>query len=153
MNFLNKLFNKPLIDCPRCLGKGNVDLDDIKRLKQELKWLPGPCAYCNGKGKVPSDFPNKISADNVYLTSDLTLEERKKVVSRDAEIIKILQVRNNQADDFIRQVLYLYFIGNLEIDKIIEFYSIPRYDEEMNLEQKKELAEYIGKIIEFEKGK
>jgi len=135
------------------LGKGNVDWDDIKRLKQELKWLPGECAYCNGKGKVPSDFPNKISPDNVYLTSDLTLEERKKVVSSDAEIIKILQVRNNQADDFIRQVLYLYFIGNLEIDKIIEFYSIPRYNEEINLEQKKEITESIRKIIEFEKEK
>ncbi len=32
MNLINKLFNKPKVDCPRCLGKGNVDWDDIKDL-------------------------------------------------------------------------------------------------------------------------
>ena len=38
-----------LIDCPRCLGKGHVDLQDIKRLRRELFWEPGPhCAYCDG---------------------------------------------------------------------------------------------------------
>jgi len=52
MSFFGKLFNKDRIQCPRCLGKGHVDWDDIKRLDKELKWIPGSCAYCNGKGTI-----------------------------------------------------------------------------------------------------
>jgi hypothetical protein len=41
------------IECPRCLGKTDVDWDDIKRLQLELFWVPGPCRYCEGSGKLP----------------------------------------------------------------------------------------------------
>jgi hypothetical protein len=38
--------------CPRCLGKGFVDLNDIKRLGMETRWEQGACPYCGGQGNV-----------------------------------------------------------------------------------------------------
>lgn len=43
---------KGIITCPRCLGKGIVDNDDIKRLLMEHNWTPGHCLYCDGVGLV-----------------------------------------------------------------------------------------------------
>ena len=64
-----------LIDCPRCLGKGHVDLQDIKRLRRELFWEPGPhCAYCDGKKVVELEFATNINADDWFITSDVNPE-------------------------------------------------------------------------------
>jgi hypothetical protein len=38
--------------CPRCYGKGFVDLNDIKRLGMEQEWGQGFCRYCDGEGNV-----------------------------------------------------------------------------------------------------
>ena len=38
--------------CPRCYGKGFVDLNDIKRLGMEKEWKQGFCRYCEGEGEV-----------------------------------------------------------------------------------------------------
>jgi hypothetical protein len=38
--------------CPRCYGKGFVDLNDVKRLGMENKWGQGFCRYCDGQGEV-----------------------------------------------------------------------------------------------------
>jgi DnaJ-class molecular chaperone len=44
--------SRKLMTCPRCYGKGFVDLHDIKRLGMEEKWGQGYCRYCDGEGKV-----------------------------------------------------------------------------------------------------
>ena len=38
--------------CPRCVGKGFVDENDIKRLKSFYNWYPGVCGFCKGTGYV-----------------------------------------------------------------------------------------------------
>src|SRR5690348_13904757 len=73
-------FFKSKVECPRCLGKGNVDLDDIIRLGKKGIWIPGKCAYCNGKGKVSSDMLSKVKADNPYLTTNTSKEERMLMI-------------------------------------------------------------------------
>ncbi len=45
--------NKERGNCPRCLGDGYVNQKDIKRLKMESSWLPGPCALCSSSGSIP----------------------------------------------------------------------------------------------------
>ena len=45
------LFKNEMI-CPRCLGKGFVDLNDIKRLDREGDWGQGYCRYCDAQGFV-----------------------------------------------------------------------------------------------------
>ncbi len=78
MTFLRRLFNSHKIDWPRCLGKGEVNFEDIKRLKKELHCMPGKCAYCNGVGKVSPKIISILDADTEYLTTDLPEYERKK---------------------------------------------------------------------------
>jgi serine/threonine protein kinase len=61
-------------ECPRCLGKGHVDKKDIKRLKRELEWMPGTCAYCDGTGKVDDEMLQSTNVDDanlIYENDDL----------------------------------------------------------------------------------
>ena len=151
MNFLNKLFNTKKVDCARCLGKGNVDWDDIKRLKMELKWLPSSCAYCAGKGKVKSDMESKIAVDTTYLTTNLNDEERKLLLNNDPESLKRAHHLDIQMDDFIKQVEYLHFNGKMDSQKITEFYLLPNIEIGTSEAEKEELEEYIQRIIKHKK--
>lgn len=149
MNFINRLFNKEQIECPRCLGKGNVDWNDIKRLKKELKWIPGSCAYCNGNGIISSDLQNKIAVDTTYLTTDLLPEERKRLISKDEGALQRATYQEIQIDNFIAEVEFLYFIGNIKSIKIADFYLL--HQAEINSKEKNELIDYINRIIKNKK--
>jgi len=85
MNFLSRLFRRSEtpddLTCPRCLGKGHVDKDDIIRLKQQGKWGTGTCAYCQGSGSVDKAMLSKVPVDATYLTTSLTEEERDAIVN------------------------------------------------------------------------
>ena len=50
-NLSKKIFSNNMT-CPRCYGKGFVDLNDIKRLGMEKVWGQGFCRYCEGEGEV-----------------------------------------------------------------------------------------------------
>ena len=58
---------KTIVACPRCLGKGFVDKNDIKRLKRENEWGQGKCAYCEGVGKVTKEKADSIPADEAEI--------------------------------------------------------------------------------------
>lgn len=62
--------NKNDVVCPRCLGKGHVDKDDIIRLKRENEWTPGSCAYCNGSGCVSIEFSKENNIDDANIVND-----------------------------------------------------------------------------------
>ena len=87
MSFFSRLLKKiktpVLLICPRCLGKGHVDRDDIIRLKQVGKWGIGTCAYCNGSGNIDQDMLGKVPVDASYLTSNLSESERSAIINRD----------------------------------------------------------------------
>jgi hypothetical protein len=73
---------KGIITCPRCMGKGNVDIDDIKRLSMEHNWSPGECIYCDGIGLVNIKITETSSVDDEIHFSDAqmkTLENLSKV--------------------------------------------------------------------------
>jgi hypothetical protein len=85
MSFFSRLFKKApapdLLTCPRCLGKGHVDTNDIIRLNQQGKWGCGTCAYCKGTGVVDKEMVAKIPADATYLTTNLSEFERDAVIN------------------------------------------------------------------------
>jgi hypothetical protein len=145
MNILEKIFINSKIECPRCLGKGEVDFDDIKRLKKELKWLPGKCAYCKGIGKVNSRIFSKVSVDNSYLTIDIPEEEQNRILNNDYEATERAKLYENQIDNFIKEVEFLYFEANLNPHKIADFYFISESNISINV--KKDMINYIEKII------
>jgi hypothetical protein len=71
--------NSDEIACPRCLGKGHVDDSDIVRLNRTEHWGPGgPCAYCEGAGKVDSELLTWVDPDDAHLTTALSPEERER---------------------------------------------------------------------------
>lgn len=151
MNLIISLFTRKKVDCPRCVGKGGVDWDDIKRLNKELHWIPGKCAYCNGTGKVSSTISSKMRADNTYLTTEISQEERKRLLNGDEGALLRANLHEKKVSDFINQIEYLYIIGNLDSNKIVDFYLLSKSESEISLEIRKELLEYIEKVIKSKK--
>ena len=136
-----------MVDCPRCLGKGKVDLEDIKRLKKELFWGPGKCAYCNGIGKVPPDSIEKIGADFEYLTTDLPSWERHKVINGDRDALN----RANEFKEVIQQIVEeienLYYIENKDPSEIADHFFHTRGQFVYSASEKQELIDYVEKVI------
>jgi hypothetical protein len=59
--------NDNQVTCPRCLGKGFVDDDDIKRLNHVGEWLEGTCAYCDGIGIVDKEKLSQFDPADITL--------------------------------------------------------------------------------------
>jgi hypothetical protein len=147
MNLLNRIFRRNMVDCPRCLGKGMVDLEDIKRLKKELFWNPGKCAYCNGIGKVPPDRPEKVSTDFEYLTTDLPSWERHKVINGDQDALKRANEFKDLIQNIIEEIEHLYYIENKEPSEIAEHLFHKQSQHVFSQSEKQELIDYIEKVI------
>jgi len=88
-----------LIDCPRCLGKGFVDKQDVIRLRRMFFWMPGPiCAFCNGLKRVNRSFAYRFNADDWFLTSDLSMEDYEKYFDRDTDLLAKNQAYEEMID-------------------------------------------------------
>jgi hypothetical protein len=157
MGLFDNLFGKReeqnnLVQCPRCLGKGYVDEEDIKRLKQELRWQPGTCAYCNAKGKVDPGVAKSVAADTSYLTTDLTKEERKKVLQNDTEALQRAHAFDLHVEAFIQEIRDLFFTQGMAIEKIAERILQPHLHELVKSgtyeKEKDNLVKYINKAIQ-----
>lgn len=147
MNIINRIFRRNMVDCPRCLGKGKVDLEDIKRLKKELFWSPGKCAYCNGIGKVPPDRIGKISADFEYLTTDLSSLERHKVINGNEDALERADLHKELIQKFIEEIEHLYYIENKETSEIVSYLFHKQNILVYSDSDKQELTDYVGKVI------
>ena len=62
------------IECPRCLGKGQVEFSDIERLGREAEWIPGPCAYCHEKGFVDETKPERVDPADPDIVHEYFIE-------------------------------------------------------------------------------
>ena len=140
-------FLKPKVQCPRCQGKGNVDWDDIVRLGQELQWIPGPCAYCNGKGKVSARMISKLNADYSYLTIDIGSEERRRLFKGDENARLRGAYFLEQKNLIIAQIKYLHSKANLDTGSITEFLLIERSKEQITESERQEIIEYVNRVI------
>lgn len=136
-----------MVDCPRCLGKGDVDLEDIKRLKKELFWRTGKCAYCNGIGKVPPDRIRKIPADLEYLTTDLSSIERHKVINGNRDALQRANDYKEVIQKSIEEIENLYYIENMEPNEIAEHFFRKQRQHIYSAADKREIIDYIEKVI------
>src|ERR1044072_3977598 len=157
MNFLNRFFKRSndQVTCPRCLGKGHVDENDIKRLKKEMQWLPGNCAYCNGLKTVAADMVNTVPVDLTYLTTELSATERRKLKSNDQNAMQRASDFDAYINEYVEHVAQLYFVENLEVEEIAEQLLQPKPvspgENSEYLQAKTELMDYIAKIIALKK--
>ncbi len=153
MSFINKIFGQPSskIECPRCLGKGYVTNDDIKRLRRELKWKAGSCAYCNGTGKVKADLPEKTPVDTTYLSTDIPAREAIKLQNGDKEALIRAKQLDIDLDNLIKEIEYFYFDDKMDINQIANYYFAKYPNAYVNEYAKKELIEFIQKVIAHSK--
>lgn len=148
MSFINKLFGgkQEKIDCPRCLGKGHVTWEDIKRMHKELKWRPGSCAYCNSTGKVYPDIINKVPIETTYLTTDISAREARKLQNGDKDALERAEKLELDINNFIFEIMDLHR-NKMSISQITEYYTL-KYPNHLRTDfQKNEFTEYVQRVI------
>lgn len=151
MTFFNFLFKNTNLECPRCIGKGFVDHEDIKRLNRQLKWAPGPCAYCDASGKVTEELLSKVAVDTSYLTIDLPESEIEKIKNGDEETIKKGKLQELFIDNLIKYIEDQYLLNNMDADSIADLYLSTEEENAVFSVEKENLLQYIHKIIELKK--
>lgn len=147
MNFIRKLFHSERAQCPRCLGKGTVDTEDIRRLKMELFWGTGKCAYCNGKRTVPPSMIQKVPPNLEYLTNDLSRIERYKVINGKEDALERAAASKERVMSFVAEIRHLYYIKNLEPEQIVNYLIAAHGIHDFREGERQEVMEYINKVI------
>jgi hypothetical protein len=147
-NFISRFFARGKVKCPRCLGKGNVDLADIKRLKMELYWGEGQCAYCGGSGKVLPSTVTAIRPDMAYLTTDTPNSEKLRLLNRDENSLKRARDFEAETESIIKEIEDLYFIENLEPERIADSFEGKYQMTNYVGDQRKAMINYINKVIQ-----
>jgi hypothetical protein len=140
--------NRVLKECPRCLGKGHVDWNDIKRLDQELKWIPGACAYCNGRGKVDDKIESNVPVDASYLVINLPEADRKKIINGHPDALELGKQFDEQFDSFIDQIVLMHFDKGLDSSQIASFFMKAKENSKSYKIDKQELVQYVERVIE-----
>ncbi len=152
MNYFTRLFKKrpkATVECPRCLGKGHVDADDIKRLGNELVWRPGKCAYCNGAGKIPTDMDSKLPANAGYLSTNRSKAERKRLLRGNPAALERMRRFDANIVRVTEEIKKLHFVRKLDVEWIAELYLGSDFEAktESNIKKKKEMIAFINKVI------
>ena len=148
MSIFDKFFkNKNDTKCPRCLGKGNVDLNDIERLNKQLFWKPGKCAYCNGKRKVSSEMLSTISEDEVYLTTDLPKKERELFLKNNSTSKIVAKEYAQNLELFVDEIYKLHSENKLTEKQISEYID----SEKLDYIIKGDTIDYVKKVIKIKK--
>lgn len=150
MSFFDRIIgkNQAFKECPRCLGKGHVDWDDIKRLNQELKWMPGKCAYCDGFGRIDPKIESNVPVEASFLVNNLPEDERKRILDGHPDALERGRQHDEQVEVFINQITYLHFDGGLNPFQIATFFLIGCEDLDAYENEKRELVEYVKIIVE-----
>lgn len=151
MTLFNFLFKKSNSGCPRCLGKGFVDWEDIQRLNKQLKWAPGPCAYCNATGKASEEMLSNVAVDTTYLTIDLPESEIEKIKNKDEETIEKGRLQELFVESIIKYIEYHYVQENMDAESIAHLYLSTEDEKAPFSVEKENLIQYINKIIELKK--
>ncbi|MFB9078927.1 hypothetical protein ACFFLS_10490 [Flavobacterium procerum] len=142
-------FKRLDIECPRCLGKGFVELEDIIRLKRQLKWVPAPCAYCNATGRVEKEMLSKVAVDCMYLTIDLPESVIEKIKNGDQETIEKGKQRERFVEHLIAFVEKQYLNQNKDAESIANLYLSTEEENAAFSVNKEELVKYIQGVIEL----
>jgi hypothetical protein len=145
------LFKRSDIECPRCLGKGFVEWEDIVRLNRQLKWVPAPCAYCNAVGRVPKEMLSKVTVDCMYLTIDLPESVIEKIKEGDQETIEKGKQRELFVDHLIQFAEHHYLTQNMDAESIANLYLNTEEESALFSVNKDELIKYIQGVIELKK--
>lgn len=151
MTIFKSLFKKSNIECPRCQGKAFVDLDDIRRLNRLLKWVPAPCAYCYGSGRVTKEMLSKVPVDYTYLTIDLPESEMEKIKEGHEETLEKGRNRDLFLDNLIQYAEHHYVNHKMDAVSIADLYLSTEEETALFSLERGNLIRYNEKVIELKK--
>jgi hypothetical protein len=151
MTIFKSLFKKSTVKCPRCEGKAFVDLDDIRRLNKLLKWVPAPCAYCYGSGKVTKEMLSKVPVDYTYLTIDLPESEMEKIKDGHEETLEKGRNRDIFLDHLIQYAEHHYINHKMDAASIADLYLSTEEETALFSLERGNLIRYNEKVIELKK--
>lgn len=147
MNLFDFFFRNDKVQCPRCLGKGQVDAEDIKRLGNELYWRTGLCAYCQGEGRISSKKLPFVDAADPYLSIDLPKRERRRLFCGDKKAAERAKTYKSNIDNLVQEIVDLYFNENREPDQIARTLSY-RYGWALEDEkERQQIIDFIKKVV------
>lgn len=149
MNILDWLFRKNWVECPRCLGKGHVDLRDIERLHKELFWMAGKCAYCKGRGHVPPDMPDKVKPDLAYLSLSLRVWERRRLINGDQAALNRAREFELNYQRLVASIRQLYLNGKREPVDIARHLYLENGKTNYSAADLQQSVQYIEKVIKY----
>ncbi len=152
MTIFKLLFKKPNFQCPRCLGKGLVNWNDIEYLNKKLEWKPGKCAYCNGVGKVYEEMISKVLVDISYLTTNLSKIERWRIILGDKNANNRAKIYDESLLKIIDNIATQHYVSGLDVETIVDLY-FARFKRKISNIERQEFLEYAEKVIEFRKDK
>jgi hypothetical protein len=109
-----------------------------------LKWRPGACAYCLGKGKINPSMQSNVPVETTYLTIDMNEEERKRLLNNDSQAKLRGELIEKKAEGFIKQVAFLFNEKQMTPNEIKKFYLIA--EDKISIEDEEELLDYITRI-------
>ncbi|MFN0203769.1 MAG: hypothetical protein ACKVTZ_19735 [Bacteroidia bacterium] len=130
--------------CPRCLGKGHVDDLDIKRLKRELEWNSGGCAYCQGLGSVSIEMIRNVAADEEYLVLNLDERSRTRFLNKNPDELRKAAQQKLITEEIINRIVYLSKNQGLSSSEVTNMLIKEYLFEEGN---PNELEKWVKKVI------
>lgn len=151
MTIFKFLFRKSDLECPRCLGKTFVNWEDIRRLNKLLKWVPAPCAYCFGSGRVTKEMISKVPVDYTYLTIDLPESEMEKIKAGNAETLEKGRLREVFLDNLIKYAENHYLYDKMDAISIADLYLSTEEETATFSLEKENLIRFIEKVIELKR--
>jgi hypothetical protein len=151
MTIFKSLFKKLTIECPRCQGKTFVDIEDIRRLNKLLKWVPAPCAYCFGTGRVTKEMLSKVPVDYTYLTIDLPESEMEKIKEGHEETLEKGRNRDVFLDNLMQYAEHHYVHNKMDAVSIADLYLSTEEENALFSLERANLIQYNEKVIELKK--
>lgn len=137
-----KLVNS--MTCPRCLGKGYVDSDDIRRL-DVFGWEPGHCIYCDSTGSVQKKATLENNVTDYYESGNFTEEEFQPYV---AETEKFDNNEATIAGAIIALAMFLYVLtANFKFNLFLLVISLVLFYLNYKKEDSYLKKEYIPQLL------
>ncbi len=140
------IFGGNKVECPRCLGKGVVEKEDIIRLDRVLHWAPDSCAYCQGQGKVSTEMVEMVPPGLSYLSTNLPFYEREALIKGDPAAWERAEYDELVAQLYIDEIIFLHR-HDLSNEQIVSFFQL-RSSLSPQEESREELEVYVQRVIE-----
>lgn len=110
-------------------------------------WIPGTCAYCEGRGKVSKKVINRVSADCIYMATNVPKQEIIRLRQGDPGAIGRSKEFEKRINVYIRQIEFLHVEAGVPASLIADFLLIPEPGPGEEQYTKEQMLDYVERVI------